>query len=107
MASSLAEECTDLKTQYDGCFNTWFEGYLEPVVNAASGTERTALQKAKAEEYERNCGSMWTAYRDCVQRAVENKGLAKLLNDARSENPLHKQPSPPSGPDSGSSTPKA
>ncbi|KAL7420158.1 hypothetical protein Q5752_005124 [Cryptotrichosporon argae] len=32
---SLAEECTPLKHRYDSCFNLWFEGYLQPALDAA------------------------------------------------------------------------
>ncbi|BEJ12207.1 hypothetical protein CspHIS471_0206670 [Cutaneotrichosporon sp. HIS471] len=32
---SLAEECTPLKQRYDACFNLWFEGYLQPALDAA------------------------------------------------------------------------
>ncbi|KZV85323.1 hypothetical protein EXIGLDRAFT_623208 [Exidia glandulosa HHB12029] len=96
MSSSLTDACTPLKTKYDSCFNAWFEGYLEPVVKATSDESRKALQKAKAEEYERNCGAMWTDYRDCcIQRAVADKGLTQLLEDARRENPMQNPPSPP------------
>ena len=45
MASSLSDECTPMKREYDSCFNAWFEGYLEPAVIASS-----AYSKAKAEE---------------------------------------------------------
>lgn len=30
---SLAAECTPLKRTYDSCFNTWFEGYLQPALD--------------------------------------------------------------------------
>ncbi|EJD46003.1 hypothetical protein AURDEDRAFT_63914 [Auricularia subglabra TFB-10046 SS5] len=103
MALSLSSECTPLKQQYDACFNTWFESYLEPVVKADSPEERAALQRAKAEEYETRCGGLWAEYRDCVQRAVEAKGLTTLLGEAREENPLNAPPAPPSsGSESGS-----
>ena len=68
MAHSLTDECTPLKLEYDSCFNSWFEGYLEPAVSAsASPDQRAKYSKAKAEEYERKCGKIWASYRDCVQ----------------------------------------
>lgn len=71
MASSLSSECTPLKHEYDNCFNSWFEGYLEPFVGTKGGSETSADRekhvKAKAEEYEANCGKLWVAYKDCVQ----------------------------------------
>jgi len=68
MAHSLEKRCTPLKLEYDSCFNSWFEGYLEPAVSAAASLEnRAEYSKAKAEEYERKCGKIWASYRDCVQ----------------------------------------
>lgn len=67
MASSLSEECTPLKQEYDACFNSWFEGYLEPLTNGKDAAAREKHTRAKAEEYERNCGKVWKSYRDCVQ----------------------------------------
>ncbi|KAI0058514.1 hypothetical protein BV25DRAFT_1222118 [Artomyces pyxidatus] len=93
MAHSLTADCTPLKIEYDSCFNSWFEGYLEPAVSAAASPEQRAkYSKEKAEEYERKCGKIWASYRDCVQKAVKEKGLNELLDQARKENPLKEQP---------------
>ncbi|KAF8636293.1 hypothetical protein AX17_003647 [Amanita inopinata Kibby_2008] len=95
MADSLSPECTPLKHKYDACFNAWFEGYLEPAVSAnASPHERAAYSKKKAEEFQAKCGKVWDSYRECVQKAVKEKGLDKLLNQAREEYPLT-EPTPP------------
>lgn len=71
MASSLSPECTPLKREYDSCFNSWFEGYLEPLSNASgspsTGVERERRSREQAEEYERKCGSLWRSYKECVQ----------------------------------------
>lgn len=68
MAHSLAAECTPLKIEYDSCFNSWFEGYLEPAVSAsATPDQRAKYSKQKAEEYENKCGKIWASYRECVQ----------------------------------------
>ncbi|KAF8490255.1 mitochondrial distribution/morphology family 35/apoptosis [Russula emetica] len=89
MAHSLEERCTPLKLEYDSCFNSWFEGYLEPAVSVSASPEnRAEYSKSKAEEYERKCGKIWASYRDCVQKAVKDKGLDDLLDQARKENPL-------------------
>ncbi|KAN0119042.1 Mitochondrial distribution/morphology family 35/apoptosis, partial [Russula decolorans] len=89
MAHSLEERCTPLKLEYDSCFNSWFEGYLEPAVSVSASPEnRAEYSKAKAEEYERKCGKIWASYRDCVRKAVKDKGLNDLLDQARKENPL-------------------
>ncbi|KZT07858.1 uncharacterized protein LAESUDRAFT_650454 [Laetiporus sulphureus 93-53] len=97
MAHSLSEECTPLKREYDACFNAWFEGYLEPAVSAsASPEQRSQFSQEKAAEYEENCGKIWVRYRECVQKAVKDKGLDTLLEQAREENPLKDPPAHPS-----------
>ncbi|KAH8089897.1 mitochondrial distribution/morphology family 35/apoptosis [Cristinia sonorae] len=92
MAHSLSDECTPLKREYDSCFNAWFEGYLEPAVNATTPEQRLKYSQDKAAEYERNCGKIWNQYRECVQKAVKDKGLDVLLEQARAENPLKEPP---------------
>jgi TRIAP1/MDM35 family protein len=114
MAHSLSTECTPLKLSYDSCFNAWFAGYLEPALSAQQQREKDrnpeAYAKQKAEEYQEKCGKIWESYRDCVQvrdyiltrrvahhtslqRAIKEKGLTELLDQAREENPL-KDPTP-------------
>ncbi|KAL1413109.1 hypothetical protein Q8F55_000858 [Vanrija albida] len=44
LEQSLAEECTPLKQRYDGCFNLWFEGYLQPALDSASLASRRELE---------------------------------------------------------------
>ena len=84
MASSLSPECTPLKHEYDNCFNSWFEGYLEPVVGSngkvASNRDRERHVRAKTEEYENNCGRLWSTYKECVQVQF----AMYIINDARS-----------------------
>ena len=77
MAHSLSDACTPLKHEYDACFNAWFEGYLEPAVAASEGTpeQRAAYSQAKAAEYEKSCGPIWTQYKDCVQVSINKEGL--------------------------------
>lgn len=115
MSQSLSEECTPLKRKYDACFNAWFEGYLEPALSASANAEqRTKFAQQKAAEFDSSCGKIWHAYRECVQvradkqrhevltmndessvqKAVKDKGLDVLLDQARTENPL-KEPPPP------------
>ncbi|KAI0360273.1 hypothetical protein OH77DRAFT_1444854 [Trametes cingulata] len=93
MSQSLSEECTPLKRKYDACFNAWFEGYLEPAVSASATPEqRTKFAQQKAAEFESSCGKIWQEYRECVQKAVKDKGLDVLLDQSRSENPLKEAP---------------
>ncbi|KLO16093.1 hypothetical protein SCHPADRAFT_823664 [Schizopora paradoxa] len=94
MAHSLTPECTPLKHEYDACFNAWFEGYLQPAVNAASLTDeqRVAYSRQKAEEYEQKCGKVWESYKNCVQKAVKDKGLEDMLAEATKDDPLLEPP---------------
>ncbi|KAF8887017.1 mitochondrial distribution/morphology family 35/apoptosis, partial [Gymnopilus junonius] len=93
MSQSLSEQCTPLKREYDSCFNSWFEGYLEPAVAASQNVEaRAAYSKKKADEFQAKCGKVWEEYKACVQRAVRERGLDQLLAQAREENPLNEPP---------------
>ena len=68
MSQSLSAECTPLKIEYDSCFNSWFEGYLEPAVKASKTPEaRAAYAKQKADEFNQKCGKVWEQYKGCVQ----------------------------------------
>jgi len=96
MASSMSPQCTPLKHAYDQCFNSWFEGYLQPAIGesanpfsaassslgASSSTSKNtkngdrqaanskeqerAYLKRKAEEFEEKCGKVWESYRTCI-----------------------------------------
>ncbi|EGF99830.1 uncharacterized protein MELLADRAFT_40100 [Melampsora larici-populina 98AG31] len=68
---SLEPECTPLKKSYDGCFNRWFERYLQ-----------------LSNQYEIECGQQWTAYQTCLNKAIESRQLKPLLDAARQEDPL-------------------
>jgi len=96
MAHSLSDECTPLKTSYDSCFNSWFAGYLEPALSPQQQAYKEQhpedYSKQKAAEYQEKCGKIWEDYRDCVQKAIKQKGLTDLLNQAREENPLEDPP---------------
>ncbi|TFK65062.1 hypothetical protein BDN72DRAFT_846052 [Pluteus cervinus] len=59
---------------------------------------REKYSKEKAEEFQRKCGGIWKDYRSCVQKAVKDKGLDALLQQAREENPLVNPPPPMSTP---------
>ncbi|KAF8551643.1 hypothetical protein OG21DRAFT_1486814 [Imleria badia] len=104
-SKSLSPECTPLKQAYDACFNTWFEGYLEPAIahskNVPQG-QRNEYAKQKAEEFEQKCGVVWAQYKEC--KAVRERGLEELLEQARQENPLREPPSTSEGGRSSSST---
>ncbi|EJT99444.1 hypothetical protein DACRYDRAFT_23966 [Dacryopinax primogenitus] len=90
MSHSLKPECTPLKHKYDACFNTWFEGYLQPPPGGKSESEEAQRQwqRDKRDEYERTCGKVWEGYRAYLDGALTEKGLDDLLQQAREENPL-------------------
>jgi TRIAP1/MDM35 family protein len=99
MASSLSPQCTPLKHAYDQCFNSWFEGYLQPATqesssNSSSGVSsstsrkagngisqnstskeeaRRAYSKRKAEEFEEKCGKVWKSYRTCIAVSLSSR----------------------------------
>ncbi|KAF5383398.1 hypothetical protein D9757_006151 [Collybiopsis confluens] len=99
MAESLASECTPLKKEYDSCFNSWFEGYLEPAVSASSSPQKySEYSQRKAEEFQQKCGRLWEGYRECVHKSLKEKGLDKMLEQSRDENPLSEPPSMASQP---------
>lgn len=74
MSQSLSPECTPLKQAYDTCFNSWFEGYLEPAVSASSSSTeaRAEYSKKKAEEFQGKCGKIWESYRSCIQVCMDS-----------------------------------
>ncbi|KAK1225266.1 hypothetical protein PQX77_007792 [Marasmius sp. AFHP31] len=98
MADSLSPECTPLKKEYDSCFNSWFEGYLEPAVSISSQAPqqqqraREEYSRKKADEFQQKCGKLWDAYKGCVQKALKEKGLDKILEQAREENSFKEMP---------------
>jgi hypothetical protein len=76
MAASLSSQCTPLKRAYDQCFNSWFEGYLQPAIDESSASRKPGIgvndearrqySKRKAEEFEVKCGKVWESYRACI-----------------------------------------
>ncbi|KAG1747411.1 hypothetical protein EDB19DRAFT_1873086, partial [Suillus lakei] len=70
LAHSLSPECTPLKHEYDACFDTWFEGYLEPAianVNTKGYPQGQKIEYSKQKKEE-------SKYKYCVQKAVTDKG---------------------------------
>ncbi|PWN41608.1 hypothetical protein IE81DRAFT_291605 [Ceraceosorus guamensis] len=107
---SMSAACTPLKHKYDACFTNWFVEYLGLPQDASDGPKvassdsfgsagfwsrgksaggegsdrRTALR----EKLEGECGAVWSAYRDCVKRAVVEKQLEGPIAEARAHNPF-------------------
>jgi len=84
-----------LKQTYDSCFNSWFGGYLEPEIAASSTQEQRSKQRANGFQEFFGKISLQVRLRNVVyiliiryQEAVKDKGLDKLLQQAREENLL-------------------
>ncbi|RKO93181.1 mitochondrial distribution and morphology protein Mdm35, partial [Blyttiomyces helicus] len=65
--ASISEQCTELKRQYDTCFNKW---YSTKFLNGDTSPE---------------CEDIFKLYKACVWKAIEEKKVDKLINDARKE----------------------
>ncbi|OCU01779.1 hypothetical protein XELAEV_18007556mg [Xenopus laevis] len=56
--NSVGEECTDMKREYDQCFNRWF-----------------AEKFLKGEGSGDPCTELFRRYRECVQKAIKDKDI--------------------------------
>ncbi|XP_073485399.1 TP53-regulated inhibitor of apoptosis 1 [Aquarana catesbeiana] len=56
--NSVGEECTDMKREYDQCFNRWF-----------------AEKFLKGEGSGDPCTELFRRYRSCVQKAIKDKDI--------------------------------
>ncbi|PSR84369.1 hypothetical protein BD289DRAFT_409645 [Coniella lustricola] len=71
MSASLASECNEVKEKYDSCFLKWYsEKYLR------------GLGKAGDNE----CTGLYKEYQKCLNVALKQKGIDKLLEEAREDN---------------------
>ncbi|KAJ3036734.1 Mitochondrial distribution and morphology protein 35 [Rhizophlyctis rosea] len=68
--ASISPECTELKRQYDECFNKWYSTKF--------------LQGDVTPE----CDDIFRLYRGCVWKAIKEKNVDQLINDARKERPF-------------------
>ncbi|KEQ77373.1 hypothetical protein M436DRAFT_36486 [Aureobasidium namibiae CBS 147.97] len=69
MSASLATECNEVKERYDSCFLKWYsEKYLR-------GT-------ATSDE----CEPLFAKYKQCLSRALKDRGIDKMLDEARADN---------------------
>jgi hypothetical protein len=66
MSESLDAACTPLKKGYDSCMNKWLEEYLQTVADHKTKPNSAAV-KAKGQELQTRCGSVFARYRSCVQ----------------------------------------
>ncbi|KAB8071920.1 mitochondrial distribution/morphology family 35/apoptosis [Aspergillus leporis] len=66
MAASIAPECNDIKEKYDTCFLKWYsEKYLRG--NTSSN----------------ECDELFFKYKTCLNKALKEKGIDSMLEDAR------------------------
>ncbi|CAN8105103.1 unnamed protein product [Discula destructiva] len=71
MSASLAPECNEIKEKYDTCFLRWYsEKYLRGL--------------GKADDNE--CTSLFKEYKSCLGVALKQRGIDKLLDEAREDN---------------------
>ncbi|KAG0289024.1 Mitochondrial distribution and morphology protein 35 [Linnemannia gamsii] len=86
MSSSIGEKCTQIKQEYDGCFNSWYsEKFLK-----GDATPK--------------CDDLFFKYKECLMKTLEEKKLDTLLADARKENPFPNSASSSASSSSGSSS---
>jgi len=93
MANSVNPACNAFKRQYDSCFNTWFEQYLNTSLPSSGNNNSKPdpeVLRSKGKELESKCGDLFKTYRRCIESDLEAKGLNELLNEARDAEPLHK-----------------
>ena len=56
--NSLGEECNELKTKYDSCFNVWFsERFL------------------KGDTSDSMCKPLFVLYQECVRKAIKDQNI--------------------------------
>ncbi|KAG0374105.1 MAG: hypothetical protein J3R72DRAFT_372544 [Linnemannia gamsii] len=70
MSSSIGEKCTQIKQEYDGCFNSW---YSEKFLKGDASPQ---------------CDDLFFKYKECLMKTLEEKKLDTLLADARKDNPF-------------------
>ncbi|KAJ1971649.1 Mitochondrial distribution and morphology protein 35 [Dimargaris xerosporica] len=64
---SVGIECTELKHQYESCFNQWYtERYLKG-------------------DYTPQCQDLFDKYRQCVMKTLQEKNLIGTIDAARKE----------------------
>ncbi|XP_065161145.1 TP53-regulated inhibitor of apoptosis 1-like [Atheta coriaria] len=56
--NSIGADCTELKKQYDACFNTWFSEHF-----------------LKGSTDDKMCAPLLKVYQECVQRAMKTHNI--------------------------------
>ncbi|KAK4124488.1 UPF0203-domain-containing protein [Parathielavia appendiculata] len=71
MSQSLAPECNEIKERYDTCFLKW---YSEKYLRGIGTTDNN------------ECAGLFKEYSTCLQGALKERGIDKLLEEAREDN---------------------
>ncbi|KAH8903230.1 UPF0203-domain-containing protein [Coniochaeta sp. PMI_546] len=71
MSASLAPECNEVKEKYDTCFLKW---YSEKYLRGAASSENN------------ECATLFKDYQKCLGVALKQRGIDKLLDEAREDN---------------------
>ncbi|RKO96554.1 hypothetical protein CAUPRSCDRAFT_5050, partial [Caulochytrium protostelioides] len=75
--ASISPDCQELKDKYDTCFNNWYSNkFLQGSI-------------------ESDCDHLFTLYRACVWKAIHEKNIDRLIQDARKESPFREAPADP------------
>ncbi|CAO1602700.1 MAG: hypothetical protein LQ349_004673 [Xanthoria aureola] len=69
MSASLAPECNEVKERYDSCFLKW---YSEKFLRGDSTTDE--------------CQPLFKQYKACLTKALKEKGIDEILEEARESN---------------------
>ncbi|KAK6842860.1 hypothetical protein PG990_005202 [Apiospora arundinis] len=74
MSASLAPECNEVKERYDTCFLKW---YSEKYLRGNGNTD------------DNECATMFKDYQKCLQVALKERNIDKLLDEAREDSREH------------------
>ncbi|CAG5148843.1 uncharacterized protein ALTATR162_LOCUS2256 [Alternaria atra] len=69
MSASLAPECNEVKERYDNCFLKW---YSEKFLRGTATTDE--------------CKPIFEQYEKCLSRALNERGIDKMLKEVRDDN---------------------
>ncbi|KAI0160158.1 mitochondrial distribution/morphology family 35/apoptosis [Xylariaceae sp. FL1272] len=70
MSASLAPECNEVKERYDTCFLKWY-------------SEKYLRGNGKTDDNE--CSKLFESYQKCLTVALKERGIDKLLVEARED----------------------
>ncbi|KAI9333657.1 mitochondrial distribution and morphology protein Mdm35 [Obelidium mucronatum] len=77
--ASLSPECTPLKDAYYNCFNKWYaDELLKGSFSSSTGSNKKAAVSNE-------CQDLFEKYKDCVWKAIKEKKIDALINEARKD----------------------